>query len=83
MTLTQPSLYEVFSLPPSASKAEIRAKYLELILLHHPDKKGDSSKSQEILKAWEVLGDESKRKEYDAILERTSSGNFLITSKEV
>ena len=59
------SLYESLELPRTASAAEIKASYRRLALVHHPDKGGDPEKFKEITKAYEVLGDDSRRKLYD------------------
>ncbi|MCE8167925.1 MAG: DnaJ domain-containing protein [Candidatus Moeniiplasma glomeromycotorum] len=51
-----------------ASKSEIRAAYIKLAKETHPDKVGNESKIEEfkkINKAYEVLIDENKRREYD------------------
>jgi DnaJ family protein A protein 2 len=59
------SLYESLELPRTASTAEIKAAYRRLALVHHPDKGGDPEKFKDITKAYEVLGDEGRRKLYD------------------
>jgi DnaJ-class molecular chaperone len=59
------SLYDILELPRTASAAEIKAVYRRLALVHHPDKGGDPERFKEITRAYEVLGDEGRRKVYD------------------
>ena len=66
--------YDVLEVPESATSSEIKKAYRRLSLLHHPDKtpgKIDvAGKFQKINSAYEVIGDEQLRQEYD--MERTS-----------
>ncbi|XP_013385706.1 protein tumorous imaginal discs, mitochondrial-like isoform X1 [Lingula anatina] len=61
--------YEVLGVSKGASQKEIKKAYYQLAKKYHPDtNKGDKSsakKFQEVAEAYEVLGDESKRKQYD------------------
>lgn len=65
--------YDVLEVPENATSADIKKAYRKLSLLHHPDKnlgKIDvSGKFQKINSAYEVIGDEHRRQEYD--VERT------------
>jgi DnaJ-class molecular chaperone len=71
---TQETHYDVLGVSETATNAEIKKAYRQLSLLHHPDRnpgKTDvSGKFQKINGAYETIGEESKRREYD--LERTS-----------
>ncbi|MEW5908074.1 MAG: molecular chaperone DnaJ [Patescibacteria group bacterium] len=59
--------YEILGIPKNASKEEIKKAYYKLAHKHHPDKtKGDDKKFKEINEAYQVLGDDKKRAEYDA-----------------
>ena len=62
--------YKTLELEEGASQADIKKAYRRLSLLHHPDKnpgKADiSGKFQKINSAYEVLGDEQTRAQYDA-----------------
>jgi curved DNA-binding protein CbpA len=56
-----------------ALQKEIRAKYTKLAIKYHPDKNKDNPDYNPelfelIQKAWECLGNEDKRKEYDKLL---------------
>lgn len=61
--------YQVLGLTKSATAAEIRKAYRKLSREYHPDVKKDdpaaAEKFKEIQQAYDVLGDEDKRKKYD------------------
>lgn len=58
--------YEILGVGNGASKDEIKSAYRKLAHQHHPDKKGgDEKKFKEINEAYQILGDDQKRKQYD------------------
>ncbi len=61
--------YEVLGVSRSASKEEIKKAYRKLALKYHPDRNpGDKkaeNKFKEATEAYEILSDESKRRNYD------------------
>jgi DnaJ family protein A protein 2 len=59
------SLYNILGVQKSDSASDIKKAYLKLARTHHPDKGGDTEKFKEIQRAYEVLGDEHKRRMYD------------------
>jgi len=65
------NLYEVLGVPKDASQKEIKSAYLQKAKKLHPDvKENDSTSAQkftEIAEAYEILGDEGKRRHYDAL----------------
>jgi len=61
--------YDVLGVPRSASQEDLRKAYKKLARKHHPDSNQQdpeaAKKFAEITEAWDVLGDEQKRKQYD------------------
>jgi curved DNA-binding protein len=58
--------YQTLGVQRGATPDEIKKAYRKLAGQHHPDKEGgDKLKFQEIQKAYEVLGDDAKRGQYD------------------
>lgn len=68
--MAQKDLYSVLGVAKSATQDEIKKAYRKLAMQYHPDKnKGDKKAEErfkEISAAYEVLGDEKKRKQHDA-----------------
>ncbi|WVW81524.1 hypothetical protein I302_103519 [Kwoniella bestiolae CBS 10118] len=63
------SHYDVLSLSKNSTKQQIKARFYELSKQYHPDAKGgDTAKFHEINDAYAVLGDDSKRRQYDISL---------------
>src|SRR3954449_8050602 len=59
--------YKVLGVPSGASHDEIRKAYRKLSKQLHPDSGGDEERFKEVSAAYDVLGDEAKRKEYDDV----------------
>lgn len=57
--------YKILGVSPNASQEEIKKAYRRLAHRHHPDKGGNEKKFKEINEAYQVLSDQSKRKQYD------------------
>ena len=57
--------YETLGVPETATADEIKRAYRKLASQHHPDKGGDTKKFQEIQTAYDTLGDDGKRRQYD------------------
>lgn len=58
--------YKILGVDKNASAEEIKKAFRKLAHQHHPDKKGgDESKFKEINEAFQVLGNDAKRKQYD------------------
>src|SRR5882724_5983666 len=60
--------YEILGVGKTASLDEIKKAYRKLALEYHPDRnktKAGEEKFKEVTKAFEVLGNEEKRKTYD------------------
>jgi DnaJ-class molecular chaperone len=60
-----PDYYSILGLNKNASESEIKKSYRKLALQHHPDRGGDEQKFKEIQKAYEVLSDSEKKRNYD------------------
>lgn len=72
------SLYEVLGLQRTATPSEIKKAYRKLALKFHPDKNGAPGADESfkmINKAFSVLSDTSKRRDYDRFGEKGLDGN--------
>ena len=58
--------YSVLGVDRKASQDDIKKAFRKLAQKHHPDKGGDETKFKEITEAYAVLGDNKRRREYDA-----------------
>ncbi|VDN03096.1 unnamed protein product [Thelazia callipaeda] len=61
--------YNILGVKRDASTSQIKKAFRSLALKYHPDRNKDPSaneKFREIAEAYEVLGDEQKRRQYDA-----------------
>ena len=65
MAGSAPDYYKILGVSRSATQEEIKKAFRKLAQKHHPDAGGDENKFKEINEAYEVLGDEKKRKVYD------------------
>lgn len=66
------SLYDVLGVSKDATPAEIKAQFLKLSLVYHPDKEtGDAVKFKSIMLAYKVLSSKKKRTTYDESLSNT------------
>lgn len=63
--------YKILGVDKKASQADIKKAYRSLAKKYHPDKNKDNAAAEEkfkdISEAYEVLGDEEKRKQYDQL----------------
>lgn len=57
--------YEILGCQKNDSYEDIRKSYRKLALKFHPDKGGNQETFKSISEAFSILGDETKRKEYD------------------
>lgn len=58
--------YSVLGVSKNATQKEIKKAFRKLAKENHPDAGGDETKFKEINEAYDVLGNEEKRKQYDA-----------------
>lgn len=75
MSRRERSLYDLFSLPSTASHDELHTAWKRLVAQYHPDRHDDhplrqlaEEKVAELNAAWAVLSDPVKRARYDAQL---------------
>lgn len=60
--------YQILEVPRNASPTDIKSSFRRLSKKYHPDlnkEKGAAEKFSKVTEAYEVLGDEAKRKKYD------------------
>lgn len=72
--------YETLGVNKNASADEIKKAYKKMAMKYHPDRnKGDSSaekKFKEVNEAYQVLGDATKKKNYDQFGNAEGMGGF-------
>ena len=77
--------YKALGVPPSATQTEIKKAYRKLAKKYHPDANPGNEKAEQmfkaIAKAYDVLGDESKKAEYDKGRSGFSSGQEPFGSR--
>jgi molecular chaperone DnaJ len=70
--------YQVLGVPKNAPASEIKKAYRKLAQKNHPDANPGDKQAEERFKeisaAYDVLGDEEKRKSYDQVRDMASSG---------
>jgi len=81
------SLYELLGVAADADQAVIRRAYLALARQYHPDlnqgpgRQAAEDAMQEVNEAWSVLGDPTRRRDYDFRL-RTEAANRLRDQRQ-
>ncbi len=80
------NFYEVLGVEPNAPMKEIKKQYSKLVVKYHPDKVKDAFETslfELIQKAYETIGNEQKRQEYDFFLKniQTAKGNDWYSLK--
>ena len=80
------TLYDMLNVDPNSNQDDIKKAYRKLAIRHHPDKGGDEAKFKEISRAYEILSDPEKRKQYDqygeeGIDENSGGGRRLELSR--
>lgn len=59
------NFYQILDVPETATQEEIKKAYRKKAIESHPDKGGDEEVFKKISEAYDVLGNEGKRREYD------------------
>ncbi|HSN05939.1 MAG TPA: molecular chaperone DnaJ [Candidatus Angelobacter sp.] len=74
--------YQALGVPKDASQAEIKKAFRALAKKHHPDSNENDPKAEarfkEVSEAYDVLSDETRRKEYDEARALFGSGGFRM-----
>ena len=68
--------YKILGVDKSASQADIKKAYRAKAKQHHPDKGGDEAEFKKINQAYETLGNEQKRAQYDQFGSASQQGGF-------
>jgi molecular chaperone DnaJ len=72
--------YQVLGVPKNASHADIKKAYRKLAQQHHPDANPGNTEAEarfkEVSSAYDVVGDEEKRSQYDQVRQMVGSGGF-------
>jgi len=58
-------LYDILEVDPSATMEKIRQQYKALSMKRHPDRSGTQEEFVALQQAFDILSDETKRREYD------------------
>src|SRR3954466_2517812 len=70
--------YATLGVPKNATQPEIKKAYRKLAQQHHPDANAGDPRAEERFKevsaAYDVIGDEEKRKAYDRAREMAAAG---------
>jgi DnaJ-class molecular chaperone len=81
MTFIISDYYRTLGLTLEASEQEIKKAYRNLAMHYHPDRNGGSSESEErpkeINEAYQILGDEKKRRRYDLQYRQNSESQIF------
>ena len=73
--------YNILGVNESADSNEIKRSFRKLSMKHHPDRGGSKETFQKINEAYQILGEESKRKTYD--MQRNSPFGNLFSENGI
>ena len=70
--------YELLGVAENASPEEIKKNYRKLAMEHHPDKGGNEETFKKVSQAYDILGDDNKRAQYDAQRKNPFGGSSIF-----
>lgn len=70
--------YQILGVDENATQEDIKKTYRKLAMEHHPDKGGDEEKFKKISEAYDILGDENKKTQYDNQRKNPFRGNSMF-----
>jgi len=79
--------YEILGIDKGANQEEIKKAFRRMASLYHPDHNPQNpgeaeEKFKEINQAYEVLGDGSRRRQYDRLLQQRRQGRREVSMEE-
>ena len=79
--------YQILNVSRAANAEEIKKAFRQLAMRYHPDRNPDnaqaaSEKFKEINEAYEVLGDEYKRRQYDYLIAPRPQWQELVSTED-
>ncbi len=75
--------YQTLGVQPDAKFDAIRGAYRALVGKHHPDKGGDPVIFHAVQEAYEVVGDEARRRAYDAAAKNKPVESLTATASRM
>jgi len=75
--------YATLGVAENATQDEIKKSYRKLASQHHPDRGGDTATFQTIQAAYDVIGDEQKRQQYDHERKNPGGIRFTVNGQEM
>ncbi|MFN7160926.1 MAG: molecular chaperone DnaJ [Candidatus Gracilibacteria bacterium] len=68
--------YAILGVAKDSSVDDIKKAYRKLAMKYHPDQGGDQEKFKEVNEAYQVLGDDQKRRQYDQFGSAGAQGGY-------
>jgi curved DNA-binding protein CbpA len=86
--MTLKDYYQILGVKKDAGSEDIKKAFRQLALRYHPDQnpgnpKESEEKFKEINEAYEVLGDEHKRRHYDYLIGWAGNGRKTIVAEDI